>query len=227
MSLDTTLNAQHSASTEAALEKRSHCYTRLHKPTERRQPPEGSARGTAFRLVESSRWVWTVNGVIIFNIVINMCEYDGQPASLGATLDTLNFLCLVFFTAELAVKLVAYFPAMYWQDNWNKFDAVVVLLSWAAIAFQLRSVQAIRALRALRIILVLKSAKGIRMIFETIILSFYPSINISVLLLLLYSLFAIGGMQMFGHMPLQDIECRWRERAHCSLSVHELLHETV
>lgn len=45
------------------------------------------------------------------------------------------------------------------------------------------------------------------MMFETIVLSFYPSINISVLLLLLYSLFAISGMQLFGHMPLQDIEC--------------------
>eukprot|EP01050_Picozoa_sp_SAG11_P022830 SAG11_NODE_4416_length_1905_cov_1.266888_3_plen_78_part_00 len=71
----------------------------------------------------------------------------------------------------------------------------------------MRSVQAIRALRALRIVLVLKSAKGIRLLFDTLILSIYPSINISVLLLLLYALFAIVGMQVYVFLPLISNLC--------------------
>ena len=136
-----------------------------------------------------------------------MCEYEGQSDSQAGIIDLLNNICLLFFTFEVLLKLFAYFPTQYWQDGWNRFDTFVVVISWAAIIFELRSVQALRAVRALRIALVLKNAHGIRMLFETIMLSFYPSINISVLLLLLYSLFAIGGMQMFGHMPMQDVEC--------------------
>ena len=58
-------------------------------------------------------------------------------------------------------------------------------------------------MRAFRIVLVLKSAKGIRSLFQTLLLSIAPAVNITVLLLLLYSLYAILGMQLFGTAPLQ------------------------
>ena len=48
---------------------------------------------------------------------------------------------------------------------------------------------------------------GIRSLFQTLLLSVAPGVNITVLLLLLYSLYAILGMQLFGTAALQDIEC--------------------
>jgi hypothetical protein len=165
-------------------------FQRLHgKPTTRERPPTSSIRRKCFDMVKSSYWIHVSNGFILFNIVIMCCEYEGQSQSGLDTIDELNAFCLVIFTVEMLVKLVAHFPIKYWQDPWNKFDAVVVILSWVAMIFELGSAQAIRALRAIRIVLVVKNAKGIRTMFQTLMLSVYPSLNISVLLLLLYALF--------------------------------------
>ena len=84
---------------------------------------------------------------------------------------------------------------------------MVITLSWAGIVFNLGGAQAIRALRALRIVVVLKGAKGIRSLFQTLMLSIGPGANISVLLFLLYSVYAILGMMLFGNTPMQDLEC--------------------
>eukprot|EP01048_Picozoa_sp_COSAG05_P009156 COSAG05_NODE_733_length_7644_cov_43.682704_6_plen_734_part_00 len=120
---------------------------------------------------------------------------------------TLLCKCCRFFTVEMFLKLIAYFPREYIADGWNKFDAFVISLSWGAIAAEASGAAAIRALRAMRIIVVLKSAKGIRSLFQTLMLSVAPGINISVLLLLLYSVYAILGMMLFGNSPVQDVEC--------------------
>jgi hypothetical protein len=163
--------------------------------------------------VGSKYWDNLSSAFIVFNVAVMMCEHEGQTDPWLETQELLNHVCLVFFTVEMFCKLVAYFPLKYLADPWSKFDGSVITLSWAAIVFDLGSVQAIRALRALRIVLVLKSARGLRSLFQTLILSIYPAINISVLLLLLYAIYAILGMQLFGNMPLQDIECA-RSGAH-------------
>jgi|EP01049_Picozoa_sp_SAG25_P007447 hypothetical protein len=69
----------------------------------------------------------------------------------------MNTICLQFFTVEMVLsmhgfpllssnfpyyhistvqgfKLIGYFPGEYIADPWNKFDAFVITLSWAAIA---------------------------------------------------------------------------------------------
>jgi hypothetical protein len=146
------------------------------------------------------------NAVIIFNVVVMMCEYEGiqYHAWHWAMSEYLNYLCLIYFTVEMACKLLGYWPAKYWRDHWNKFDGIVVTFSWAAIILDAGSVQAVRAFRAFRIVLVLKRAKGIRSLFGTLIMSLPAAMNIGVLLLLLYVLFAILGMQLFGTARVQD-----------------------
>ena len=159
-----------------------------------------------WQLVESPLVDNISNGVIIFNVFIMMCEYEGiqyHPWHWAMS-EYLNYLCLIYFTVEMACKLLGYWPAKYWKDNWNKFDGIVVTFSWAAIILDAGSVQAVRAFRAFRIVLVLKRAKGIRSLFGTLIMSLPAAANIAVLLLLLYVLFAILGMQLFGTARVQD-----------------------
>eukprot|EP01051_Picozoa_sp_SAG22_P013108 SAG22_NODE_1433_length_4435_cov_6.497463_1_plen_1296_part_00 len=182
-------------------------FQKLHRPTEREVAPPNCIRKWFYGLVESMFWDRVSNGIILFNVVVMMCEYQDMTEDLSNTLEFLNTVCLYFFTFEMAFKLIAYFPIKYIKDPWSKFDFVVVGLSWAAIFFEFGSVQAIRAMRAFRIVLVLKSAKGIRSLFQTLMLSVAPAVNITVLLLLLYALYSILGMQLFGTAPVQDIEC--------------------
>ena len=54
----------------------------------------------------------------------------------------------------MACKLLGYWPVLYWEQSWNKFDAMIVTISWLAIFLRLGSVQAVRAIRTIRIVLV-------------------------------------------------------------------------
>ena len=136
-----------------------------------------------------------------------MCEYEDQSEAWWNVLESLNSICLWFFTVEMALKLIAYLPKKYIADDWSKFDAAVISLSWLAIFFDVSGAAAIRSLRALRIVLVLKSAKGMQALFRTLVLSIGPSSNICFLLLLVYALYALLGMMMFGNMPVQNVDC--------------------
>ena len=182
-------------------------YAKLHRPEQARVAPDNPIRKWCWGLVESTFWTITSNGFIIFNVVVMMCEYEDQTPEWWVTLELSNLVCLIFFTVEMIFKLIGYFPREYIKDPWHKFDSVVILLSWAGIIFNMGGAQAIRALRALRIVVVLKGAKGIRSLFHTLMLSIGPGINISVLLLLLYSVYGILGMMLFGNTPVQDVEC--------------------
>ena len=182
-------------------------FQKLHRPQLEEEAPPNCLRRWFYGLVESMFWNQVSNGVIVFNVVVMLCEHETQSHEWYLMLEYLNYACLWFFTVEMLFKLIAYFPKKYWEDPWSKFDAIVIIFSWAAIFFNLGSVQAIRAMRAFRIVLVLKSAKGIRSLFQTLMLSIPPAVNISVLLFLLYALYAILGMQLFGNAPLQDLEC--------------------
>ena len=142
--------------------------------------PDVLVRKWCWNLVESTFWNILSNCFIVFNVVVMMCAYEDQSEEWWAWLDVLNFTCLVFFTFEMFFKIIAYFPRRYWSDGWSKFDFVVINLSWAGIIFNLSGAQAIRAMRALRIVVVLKSAKGIRSLFQTLMLSIAPGINITV-----------------------------------------------
>ena len=182
-------------------------FQKLHRPALREKAPPNCLRAWFYGIVESNFWERLSNGFIVFNVVVMMCESEDMTQQFSDWQDDMNTICLYFFTIEMFMKMIAYFPRKAFSDGWYCFDVAVVGLSWAAILFQVSGAKAIRAMRALRIILVLKSAKGIRSLFQTLILSIFPAINISVLVLLLYSLYAILGMMLFGNMPIQDLEC--------------------
>jgi hypothetical protein len=200
-------------------------FQKLHRPSLRDEAPPNPIRKWFYNLVESQFWDKLSNGFIVFNVAVMMCEYEGQTQSWMDMQDGANSICLYFFTIEMFLKLIGYFPKKYLSDPWSKFDVIVIGLSWAAIIFEVSGAQAIRAMRALRIILVLKSAKGIRSLFQTLVLSVPPAINISVLVLLLYALYAILGMMLFGNAPIQDIECSMKptdmSNEHCAWPVEE------
>ena len=163
-----------------------------------------SVRRFFWKTVETPEWESFNNFAILFNVFVMMMEYEGMGAAYWAVLQDLNFICLVYFTVEMACKLIGYLPAKYWSDNWNRFDGFVVVLSWLAIIFDLGSVQAVRAFRSIRIVYRMESAKGIRSLVSTLIMSIPAVGNIIVLIGLLYTLFAILGMQLFGTAALQD-----------------------
>jgi hypothetical protein len=178
-------------------------------PTETLREPDDLFRKICSMIVLSTSWENLSNLCIILNVIVMMFEYEGQESATlfgedySTVLDHTNDGFLYFFTLEMLLKLIALGPRMYWSDPWNKFDGAVVTLSWLGIIFNFKA-QVARAFRAFRIVLVLKSATGLQSLFRTLIMSIPPSLNICALLFLLYSLYAILGMQIFGTEILRD-----------------------
>lgn len=93
-------------------------YAKLHRPELARTAPDNPLRKWCWGLVESKCWTLTSNGFILFNVVVMMCEYQGQSVQWWLALELMNLVCLIFFTVEMFIKLI----------GWGPMDATVYLL---------------------------------------------------------------------------------------------------
>lgn len=156
------------------------------------------------KIVEGKVFQGIILFVIVFNAVIMGIEtIRNLSADAQFALATINTLCLCIFVAEIIVKLLAY-GLEYFKDPWNWFDIIIVGVSMVSgLAFM----SAFRAVRVLRVLKSLKALRGtklighvkkLQIIIDAIVKSI-PSIGwTGVLLLLIYYIFALIGVNLFG-----------------------------
>ena len=142
--------------------------------------------------------------VIIFNCVIMGLETikDLSPNAL-AVFAVINNVCLWIFILEIIVKLLAY-GLDYFKDPWNWFDMFIVGISMVS---GLPFMAAFRAVRVLRVLKSLKALRGTKLIgavshLQVIITAIFKSIPsimwTGILLILIYYIFALIGVNLFG-----------------------------
>ena len=51
-------------------------------------------------------------------------------------MEIFNYIFTVVFTIEFILKIVAFGPRRYWTDHWNKFDLLIVTLSYVGIILE-------------------------------------------------------------------------------------------
>jgi hypothetical protein len=118
--------------------------------------------------------------------------------------DTLNVIFIWIFTFALVVRLIA-FQQYYFREPWNIFDLFVVLTSQIILIMRYAKagnfgVQMIivRSLRIGRMLKVIKNAKQINIIFQTLIEAAPSIASLGSLLLLVIFMYTIIGMKLFG-----------------------------
>jgi voltage-dependent calcium channel L type alpha-1D len=167
---------------------------------------EGGIRMKAFELIKKPWFDQLITGTILFNVMVMMANYYPEPESWSATLEVLNYLCLLIFTLEMAAKLLGLGPVTYIKDNWNKIDCFVVLSSYFFIVLAAIGQgspilgQMAKCLRVGRIVLLVKRAKGLQQIFQLFFISIPAACNVLMLLMLVFFIYACLGMYMFGHL---------------------------
>ena len=179
-------------------------------------PPDGPRgfvviRTCAFRVVTAPRFELCIMVAILLNVIsISLKHYDQSPAWDVADHVT-NVLFTGVFAAEMVLKLLGLGFRQYFFDDWNKFDFVIVWISLfdaLATANETSFTQGInmslfRVLRVARIAKLVKSDKGLRALFQTLISSIPALMNVGSLLLLLFFVFAVMGMNLFGEACVQ------------------------
>jgi voltage-dependent calcium channel L type alpha-1D len=125
-------------------------------------------------------------------------------------MDAINYGFTAIFTLEAIIKIIA-FRLDYFKQGWNVFDFTIVLISYITLIIGLSSSASVgpkqttiaRAFRIGRVFRLIKKAKFLRIIFNTIILTLPSLANVGGLLILLLFIFAILGTQLFATVTLQ------------------------
>eukprot|EP01062_Namystynia_karyoxenos_P080994 TRINITY_DN8825_c0_g1_i1.p1 TRINITY_DN8825_c0_g1~~TRINITY_DN8825_c0_g1_i1.p1 ORF type:complete len:2558 (+),score=908.40 TRINITY_DN8825_c0_g1_i1:72-7676(+) len=179
----------------------------------RPQPPAGEGclpdlRRHIFRLVGHPLFDRMIMLAIAANTVFMALRHHNQSDGYTRMQDIANIVFITIFAIEAALKITAW-SRLYFSDNWNCFDFALVLLSFGGLAVSARQVSVFRILRVARVLRLMRKAKGLCSLFETLYYSSPALLNISLLLLTIYFNFAVMGVQLFGDVGNRDHFDKW------------------
>jgi voltage-gated sodium channel len=145
---------------------------------------------------------WFQNGVtitIVFaGILVGMATYTDFAEENHSILEILNTLVLVIFIIEIVVKMLAEAPKSwnYFKDAWNIFDFIIVAAAF--LPFGGSSIAILRLLRLLRVLKLIKALPKLQMLVGALLKSIPSMGYVSILLLLLFYIYAVAGVFFFG-----------------------------
>jgi hypothetical protein len=141
--------------------------------------------------------LWTAG--ILLNVLLLILDHYPASAEWEWFLVTMNFGCLLLFTAEIIIKLLAYSPLGFLSDGWHQMDLVVVVGSWMSKIFGVKAgIGVVRAFRTVRLVLLVKRMPGLMSLMNTVIACIGPAANIAAISGLVFYLYAVIGMKLFG-----------------------------
>lgn len=179
------------------------------KPERRIGRPTGAIEGWCYDFVMPStnpRFQDFITLCIIVSSALAASVTFGDSEQKTRLLELCNLIFTVIFTIELIVKLFA-FKKRYFDDGWNHFDFIVVCSSniFTIVGLFLSQTgplsSVIRLVRVCRLFKLIKRVKNLRLLFNTLIVSIPSIVNIGTLLLLLFFIYAVIGMQLFSFIP--------------------------
>lgn len=171
---------------------------------------KNSFRILLYRIVNSSYFDGFLVFCILGNIVILALNYDGSSENYVSILEFINYLFTGVFLVEFLLKISAFGTSLYFQSNWNLFDLFIVISSIIEILLSnilktshsfLRIgpqiIRIFRVLRVTRIFKLIKKLKSLQKLIETLVLALPSILNLGLLYLLVFFIYAILGVFLF------------------------------
>lgn len=158
----------------------------------------------AKRLVSSRPFRGTIVAVIVFAGVLAGVETNATlVAQYGGLLHTLDAAVLAIFIAEIALKLAAHGrrPLDYFRDGWNVFDFSIVAVCLLPIGGPFAAV--LRLVRVLRLLRLVSALPKLQLLVGALLKSLSAMGYVSLLLGLVFYIYAIVGIHLFGQQAPQ------------------------
>ncbi|XP_069690119.1 voltage-dependent calcium channel type A subunit alpha-1 isoform X27 [Periplaneta americana] len=178
------------------------------RPLERYMPSKrNSFKYKVWRIVVSTPFEYFIMMLIVLNTLLLMMKYDKQSTVYKETLGYMNIGFTSMFTIECILKIVAFGVRNFFKDPWNTFDFITVIGSIIdALVIELGenfiNVGFLRLFRAARLIKLLRQGYTIRILLWTFVQSFKALPYVCLLIAMLFFIYAIIGMQVFGNIAL-------------------------
>ncbi|XP_068589789.1 voltage-dependent L-type calcium channel subunit alpha-1D isoform X8 [Cebidichthys violaceus] len=191
----------------------------------RRYIPKNPYQYKFWYVVNSTGFEYVMFVLIILNTLCLAIQHHGQSHLFNYAMDILNMVFTGVFTVEMILKLIAFKPRGYVGDAWNIFDALVVfgsvvdiILSQSAAIPVFKvivepgntedsariSITFFRLFRVMRLVKLLSRGEGIRTLLWTFIKSFQALPYVALLIAMLFFIYAVIGMQVFGKIAMVD-----------------------
>uniref|UniRef100_A0A8C7Z6F0 Voltage-dependent L-type calcium channel subunit alpha n=1 Tax=Oryzias sinensis TaxID=183150 RepID=A0A8C7Z6F0_9TELE len=179
----------------------------------RRYIPKNPYQYKFWYVVNSTGFEYIMFVLIMLNTLCLAVQHYGQSALFNYVMDILNMVFTTVFTVEMFLKLIAFKPRHYFADAWNTFDALIVVGSVVDIAITevnntedsaRISITFFRLFRVMRLVKLLSRGEGIRTLLWTFIKSFQALPYVALLIAMLFFIYAVIGMQVFGKIAMVD-----------------------
>ncbi|MDF1586423.1 ion transporter [Marinimicrococcus flavescens] len=155
----------------------------------------GGLRARLRRLVEARPFERAVVAVIVLNaLVLGLETSEAAMAAAGPLLIALDQAALLFFVAELAIRIIAAGPRFF-LGGWNLFDTAIVGVSLVPAGQGLQVLRSLRILRALRLVSLVPE---MRRVVQALLAAIPGMGSVMVLLALVFYVAAVMATQLFG-----------------------------
>ena len=119
---------------------------------------------------------------------------SAQYRQLGA----LEWFFTVMFTTELLLNMFAHWFWEFFDDGWNVFDFVVVVVSLIGLGVEgLPALNVLRLIRVFKMMRLFTRARKLRMLINALASSVLPVINSFCILMLITSIYAVVATDLF------------------------------
>ncbi|OMJ67420.1 hypothetical protein SteCoe_35430 [Stentor coeruleus] len=170
--------------------------------------PPGKFRGQVYDAIMNYKFDILIQSCIVLNVIFMGLISFPPIDELSSFLDLANIVFVIIFAIEMVLKIIGLGPGFYFADSWNRFDFLVTVLSIFAMlpldAFGNATV--FRSFRILRLFRLVKIYKGFQKVLNTAVLAAPALLNIGTLLGLLWFVYGVAGMYLFGKLKLETAE---------------------
>ncbi|KAG8002693.1 Dihydropyridine-sensitive L-type skeletal muscle calcium channel subunit alpha-1 [Nibea albiflora] len=183
--------------------------------------PKNPYQYRVWYIVTSCYFEYLMFFLIMLNTLCLGMQHCNQSDHVTKLSDMLNLIFTVLFTVEMILKLMAFKARGYFGDPWNVFDFIIVIGSVVDVILsevdETNPMQAIaasenasvsitffRLFRVMRLVKLLNRSEGIRNLLWTFIKSFQALPHVALLIVMLFFIYAVIGMQIFGKVALVD-----------------------
>uniref|UniRef100_A0A8C7TI40 Voltage-dependent L-type calcium channel subunit alpha n=1 Tax=Oncorhynchus mykiss TaxID=8022 RepID=A0A8C7TI40_ONCMY len=175
--------------------------------------PKNPYQYNVWYIVTSCYFEYLMFLLIMLNTMCLGMQHCNQSTHVTDLSDMLNVIFTVLFTVEMVLKLMAFKAKGYFGDPWNVFDFVIVIGSVVDVILSEVDVNSenarvsitfFRLFRVMRLVKLLNRSEGIRNLLWTFIKSLQALPYVALLILMLFFIYAVVGMQIFGKIALID-----------------------
>lgn len=152
------------------------------------------------RQIASARWFQNFITVVIVlaSVLVGIETYPEIEKQHHGLLHLLDLAIITIFSIEVVVKIGAEgrHPLRYFRDPWNVFDFVIVTACF--LPFENQYITVLRLIRLLRVLRLLRAFPKLQILVGAIFKSIPSMGYVSLLMGLLFYIYAIAGVLLFG-----------------------------